>query len=70
MLHGCKAGYCLKKDKEGCLHYRFYFPKDLLGFVPKYEDDMDGRGPYLVRLDFLQVQLRELSTLMTTRSHS
>jgi hypothetical protein len=49
MLHGCKAGYCLKKDKEGCFHCRFYFPKDLLGFVPKYEDDMDGRGPCLVR---------------------
>jgi hypothetical protein len=49
MLHGCKTGYCLKKDKEGCLHCRFYFPKDLLGFVPKYEDYMDGRGPYLVR---------------------
>jgi hypothetical protein len=43
------AGYCLKKDKEGCLHCRFYFSTDLLGFVPKYEDDMDGRGPYLVR---------------------
>jgi hypothetical protein len=44
-----KAGYCLKKDKEGSLHCRFYFSTDLLGFVPKYEDDMDGRRPYLVK---------------------
>jgi hypothetical protein len=36
-------------EKSRGLDYNPVIAKYKLGFVPKYEDDMDGRGPYLVR---------------------
>jgi hypothetical protein len=49
MLHHCKQGYCLKKNREEELACRFDFPKALVGFKEIYEDPLDGSRPYLIR---------------------